>query len=95
MDLTIKDIKEKYAGEFEYVEVYKANGTGSSYPNHFHTDNCHSTDDYTEDSIVGFYSLMDEAEYDKSIDANCEHVPFADYLGSSDAKILCIMLADE
>src|SRR5574344_1083016 len=89
---TIREIKESYKGEYDYMEVYKPYGIGEHYPNHFHTDNCSEADDYTEDSVAGLVELMDENDYNNSILANCGIV-FSD-LFDQDEKILCIMLVN-
>lgn len=94
--MTIKEVKEKYAGKYEELEVYKAIGKGEHYPNHFHTDNCKFTEEYSDSSEVGLYELMDEEDYNNSINANsCATTDFGEWYGSNDAKVLCVMLADE
>lgn len=97
--MTIKEVKEEVKNilheNYQEIEVYEANCRGKYYPSEFHTDNCISTDDYTDESEVGFYELMDEEDYNDSIMANTsECADFNEWYGDKEAKILCIMLAD-
>lgn len=93
----IKDVLKRYEGYGEKwadVEVYKPNTTGKHYPNHFHTDNCSYTEDWTEDSYVKLVDLMDEEDYNNTVQANCDSADFEEWFGDKNAKILCMMLAD-
>lgn len=93
--MTIKDVKELFKNEFEEIEVFKANSHGRYYPNRFHTDNCSATEDYSDESEVGLYELMDEEDYNNSIMANInDYARFEEWYGNKEAKVLCIMLAD-
>ena len=93
--MTIKEVKEMYDGEYVDVEVYEPNSRGEYYPNHFHTDNCKLTEEFTDESKVGLYELMDEEDYEHSINANsCMETDFEEWYDNKDAKVLCIMLAD-
>lgn len=94
--MTIKEIKEMYKGQYEDIEVYKvssSNSVGKHYPSNFHTDNCEQVEEFTDESEVGLYELMDENEYNHSIMANSDiYADFEDWYGNKDTKILCIML---
>lgn len=95
---TIKELCERYKGEYVEVEVYRAeNGGNKQLP--FHTDYCKCIDDiedYSEDALVKYHELMDEHDYNYSILANsCGQLDFQELYGDSEAKVLCIMLADE
>lgn len=94
--MTIKEIKEMYKGQYDDVEVYEVsspNSIGEHYPNRFHTDNCNFTEEFTDESEVGLYELMDEEQYNHSILANSElTVDFKDLYGNKEVKVLCIML---
>ena len=91
--MTIKEVKEMYKGQYDEIEVYSTGNVGRHYPNHFHTDNCRFTEEYTDESEVGLYELMDEEDYDRSIMANCsEHADFGEWYDNKDAKVLCIMI---
>lgn len=93
--MTIKEVKEMYDKQYKDVEVYEPNSSGKYYPNHFHTDNCKCVDEYTDESEVGLYELMDEEDYNNSIMANSsEYADFEEWYDNKDAKVLCIMLAD-
>lgn len=74
-------------GKDDYVdtEVY----TGD----HFHTDYCRSTDEYTGESVVKDWSLMDEDEYNNSILANaCPSADFEEWYDDKNAKVLVILI---
>lgn len=91
---TIKDVKEMFKGQYVDVEVYKPNSRGKYYPDYFHTDNCKFTEDYSDESEVGLYELMNEREYESSINANsCITTDFEEWYDGENAKVLCIMLA--
>lgn len=84
---TVKEVKEMYKNEFDYVEVYK---TTCGKADHFHTDNCIEVD-YEEDTLVYMWELMDEWEYNHSILANTDF-SFDDIFDKND-KILVMMIA--
>lgn len=89
--MTIKELKTN--NNYDDIEVYCPLGAGRYYPDHFHTDNCKPVDNYNELAQVGFYELMGEKEYNGTLLANSDiSADFADWYGSSDAKVLCIML---
>lgn len=90
--MTIKEMKEKYAGQFVDVEVYEFTSKRKS----VHTDFLDSVDDYTDETKVDdFYSeLMDENRYNETICANCDDADFASWYDDSDAKILVIILEE-
>lgn len=91
--MTIKELTETI-NNYDDIEVYYPLSTGRHYPNYFHTDNCKLVDNYNELSQVGFYELMGENEYNNSLLANSDiSADFADWYGSSNAKVLCIMLS--
>lgn len=91
--MKIRDLKEMYKGEYCEVEVFKANESGEYYPDHFHTDNCETTDDYDDDTEIGIYSLMDEEEYNNTILVNgCVTADFGEWYGNKDAKVLCLLI---
>lgn len=91
--MTIKEVKEMYKGQYYEIEVYEPNSRGNHYPNHFHTDNCKFTEEFTDESEVGLYELMDEEDYNHSIMANTsDYADFEEWYGNKEAKVLCIML---
>jgi hypothetical protein len=91
--MTIKEVKEMYKGQYDEIEVYEPNSRGNHYPNHFHTDNCKYTEEYSDESEVGLYELMNEDDYEHSINANsCVTTDFEEWYDDKEAKVLCIML---
>ena len=96
---TIGEIKDMYKGQYAAIEVYAPNDTGEHMPSFFHTDNCHSPEEWEQEyddySDVVFYELMNEEEYNYSILANGDATAdFTDWYGDKNAKVLCIMLED-
>lgn len=103
MTNTIKEIKELYEKEFRNeeiydIEVYKPCSWGRYYPNCFHTDNCNFVDEseWNDETKVGLHELMNEEDYQHSIDAN-NSIPtnFEEWYGDKNAKVLVLMLADD
>ena len=91
--MTIKEVKEMYKGQYDELEVYSTWNVGEHYPNHFLTDNCRFTEEYTDESEVGLYELMDEEDYNHSIMANAsDYADFEEWYGNKDARVLCIMI---
>lgn len=91
--MTIKNVKDMYKGKYEDIEIYRPCSIGEHYPNHFHTDNCSFTEEFTDESEVGLYELMDEEDYNNSIMSNVsDYADFEGWYGNKNAKILCIML---
>ena len=91
--MTIKEVKEMYKGQYDELEVYSTWNVGEHYPNHFHTDNCRYTEEYTDESEVGLYELMDEEDYNHSIMANAsDYADFEEWYDNKDARVLCIMI---
>ena len=92
--LTVKDVKEMFAGQYDDIEVYKPFEKGKYYPKYFRTGNCKFTEDYSDESEVGLYQLMNEDDYDHSILANASvKADFGMWYDDKNAKVLCIMLA--
>lgn len=102
MEITIKEVKELYQREFENneiydIEVYEPAGYGRYYPKIFHTDNCDLIDDtqWDENTIIGMYDLMNEDEYNSSINANSDmNADFDEFFDNKNAKILVLMLGE-
>lgn len=86
--MTIKDVKEMYK-DYVAIEVYEGNA------DHFHTDNCKFTEDYTDDSEVVTKALMSKEDYANSLLANSTE-DINDYWGdwNDDDKVLCIMIKE-
>lgn len=91
--MTIAEIKEIYNGKYSDIEIYEANTKGQCFPNHFHTDNCNPTENYSDNDEIAFVELMNENDYNNSILANSEiSADFDDWYGNKDAMVLCVML---
>jgi hypothetical protein len=91
--MTVKDVKEKYVGQYATIEVYRYNDLKINVE--FHTDNLNYVEDYTDDMELEndwSYELMDDEQYNNSIDANCKHIPFSELYDEDDPKVLCIIV---
>lgn len=87
---TIKDIKQRYSGEYADVEVYRMSSRSE---NHFHTDNCSFVDEgYSGSTPVMLYDLMDEEDYNNSINANTDGFDDFSEFYEENAKVLVIGL---
>ena len=92
--MTIREIIEKHK-EVAAVEIYESIGIGSHFPISFHTDNCTYIEDYDPDKDYSpiMFSVVDEDEYNKTINANtCMTDDFEDLYGNKEAKVLLIMV---
>lgn len=86
--MTIKELKEKYAGQYYDFEVYK-NFNSSNYG--FHTDRIKAVDDYSDADEVIEWQLMDKEDYSNSILANvC--TTWEDFGFEEDDKILVVKI---
>lgn len=101
MGETIREIKNRCEGKYDYVEIYKSVSMGEHFPITFHTDNCFliSCDEFTdyenpydEDKKYEYIisELMDKEDYENSILANTS-IRFTEIYDDTD-KILCIMI---
>lgn len=86
--MTVKEMKERYQGQYADIEVYEFNSKKHS----LHTDFVTYSEDYTDDSEcnIVFSGLLDKEEYEKTILANCGET-FEDFYDSND-KILVLVL---
>lgn len=84
--MTVAEVKEMYKNrDYVDMEVY----TGD----HFHTDFCKWTDEYSDDSEVKGWSLMDEEEYNNTILANaCPQADFEEWYDDKNAKVLVLLI---
>lgn len=89
--MTIKELKEKFAGQYVDVEVYAFNSKKRT----LLTDYVDSIDDYSEDEQIdiAFSDLMDGKKYDSTILANCG-VSFEEFGFEKNDKILVIVLEE-
>lgn len=87
--MTINEIKAMYSNEYTDIEVC----VFTSNRHQFHTDCIEFIDEYTDDSIVEAWSLMDENEYNSTILANsCESADFGMWYDDASAKVLVIAI---
>ena len=89
---SIKELKERYKGEYADVDVYRYASYVAQKDHSFHSDDIKDVyDDVPEDvEIVADYRLMDEEDYNNSVFANtCMY--FSD-IYSPDDKVLVIMV---
>ena len=86
--MTIADAKEINKGKYNTVEVYKNINQISK---DFHTDNIEFTEEYTGNTEIIDYNLMDKEEYNNTVLAN--HDLYADdFMSESDFPVLCILV---
>ena len=95
---TIKSVKEALelcSSKVSAIEVYY-DFSSSVQAHGIHTDTIRSVvaefSDLPDYMPVERFEVMDEEEYSSTVDANCDHVPFSDYLDDSDGKILVVVL---
>lgn len=80
--------------EYEWTEFFAFDSSvaESQRP---HTDNCRMVDldleDFPDYMPCEWY-VMDDEEYNNTIDANCDHVPFSGYMRDGDGNMLVVML---
>lgn len=89
--MTVKEIKERYDGQYVEVEYYVFNGSD------------HRIKDYTVSSDIDMvitgetkaeaYELMDESEYNRSLCGSIQ-ANFGDWYGDKDAKVLVIVVKE-
>lgn len=103
---TIKSIREFVEGMTESnsapaaIEIYAFNDSKYKTYHDIHTDKIKSLPCEYNDNLATFpdnmpvlqCEYMDEEEYNNTIDANCEHIPFADYLEGESPRILVLVL---
>ena len=92
MDYTVAEIKKMYEGRYADIEFYK-----SRFNNRIiHTDYIEYIEDVSDDAPVEDFELMDEERYDFSVLANsCPEEDFKTCYGSSEARVLVIIVADD
>lgn len=80
--------------EYEWTEIFAFDSivAESQRP---HTDNCHMVslgiEDLPDYMPCDWY-VMDDEEYSSTIEANCAHIPFSEYMNDSDGNMLVVML---
>lgn len=96
--MTIKEVKEYYKGKYTDCEIYRWCDNRNK---KVHTDYICETDDmindiYNENEEVEFDSLMDEKEYDMTINANSGiKADFGEWYDDKNAKVLVIVLNEK
>lgn len=88
---TVAEIKEMYEGRYADIEFYKFRFGQKN----IHTDCIEYIEDVSDDTPVEDFELMDEERYDFSVLANsCPEEDFETAYGSSEARVLVIIIAD-
>lgn len=100
--MTVKEVIKQCEGRFDEKEIYEYNS--NRFPK-LHTDYIRGLYGDTwdvevsisdiEDVEVDSYYLMDEDEYNTTIQANSIYIDFNEVYGNSDAKVLVIMVSPE
>ena len=100
--MTVKEVIKQYEGKFDEKEIYEYNSI--KFPK-LHTDCIRGLYGDTWDSVVSIsdiedfqvdsYYLMDEDEYNTTIQANSMYIDFNDIYGNPNAKVLVIMVSPE
>ena len=94
MDYTVAEVKEMYKGRYADIEFYKFK-FGQKI---IHTDCIEYIDyeDVSDDAPVENFELMDEERYDFSVlDNSCPEEDFKTCYGSSEARVLVVIVADD
>lgn len=94
--MTIKEVKEHYKGQYVDCEIYRFNGSVHNIHNDFiYTPDDIENDQYSENEKVVYESLMDEEDYDMTINANsCVTTDFDEWYGDKNAQVLVIILSE-
>lgn len=94
--MKISEIVKKYEGQYVELEVYEFT---DPFRKDIHTDFIALVSENLVDHIMDRddidiyrYELMDDEEYNRTIDANCDHLSFEDCYGNANAKVLVIIL---
>lgn len=88
---TVAEIKEMYKGRYDDIEFYKFRFNNRI----IHTDYIEYIEGVSDDAPVEDFELMDEERYNFSVQANCEDADFKTWYGSSEARVLVIIVADD
>ena len=92
MYYTVAEIKKMYEGKYADIEFYKFRFNNKI----IHTDYIKYIEDVSDDAPVEDFELMDEERYNFSVLANCcEEADFKTWYGSSEARVLVIIIADD
>lgn len=97
MNQNVRDLKTKIQlGEIDYnlIEVF-AYFSSVAENQSIHTDRIRSVD-FSFDVLPWYmpieWYVMDEEEYEHTIDANTCHIPFSDYIDGENPQVLVVML---
>lgn len=89
---TVSEVKKMYEGRYDDIEFYKFRFGQKK----IHTDYIEYIEDVGDDAPVEDFELMDEERYDFTVLANCcPEEDFKTAYGSSEARVLVIIIADE
>lgn len=94
--MTIKEVKEHYKGQYVDCEIYRFSGSAHNIHGDFiYTPDDVVNDQYDENEEVVYENLMDEEEYDMTINANSGvTTDFDEWYGNKNAQVLVIILAE-
>lgn len=91
---SLKSCVEITNSKYVPVEIYRYKSP--EVQSGYHTDILESLDEFTLDELPDkmpcAFEFMDDEEYRDTIDANCDHVPFSEYLDGEDPLILVVVL---
>ena len=90
---TVKELLDKYNGQYKEVEFYKATDNYKS--REFHGDFIEPIDDedVPDDCEVIGFEFMDEEQYDHTVLANCSiRANFEEWYDNRTALILCVLV---
>ena len=92
MYYTAAEIKKMYEGRYADIEFYKFRFNNRI----IHTDYIEYIEDVSDDAPVEDFELMDEERYNFSVLANCcGETDFKTWYGSSEARVLVVIVADD
>jgi hypothetical protein len=90
----LKELLKKQGKEYCDIEVFVMACSNSRLT--FHSDYIWGIIDYSDNSKVLDYEIMDEKDYDTSILANgCMRADFKEWYNDKNAKVLCILVEKE
>lgn len=91
--MTVAELLEKEKDNFDTFEVWKYSDKTRRLHTDFieNIDGNYSTGIYKDVDVKDYY-IMDEAEYNRTVCANCMNADFDECYDDADAKVLVIML---
>lgn len=91
---SLKGYIESASSKYASVEIYRYKS--AEVQSGYHTDILESFDEFSLDELPDkmpcAFEFMDDEEYNETIDANCDHIPFSEYLEGENPLILVVVL---